>query len=127
MMAYGFFFCGALLAAISVAMGAYGAHTDIFDEVQSLWIDKAVRYQMYHALALIITALAMANKRTFQLHLITAGTCFLAGIILFSGSLYAMAFTSFDAGYITPAGGFLFIFGWLLLAIGGPGIGKRGR
>ena len=126
-MAYTFFFCGAIFAALSVAMGAYGAHTDIFDEVQSLWVDKAVRYQMYHALAMILTALAMANKRKFQIQLMAAGICFLIGIILFSGSLYAMAFTAFDAGYITPAGGFLFIFGWILLAIGGPGSGKGRR
>lgn len=126
-MAYVFFLCGAILAAFSVAMGAYGAHTDIFDEVQTLWIDKAVRYQMFHALALILTALAMTNKRKIQMHLMAAGICFLAGTILFSGSLYAMAFISFDAGYITPAGGFLFIFGWILLAIAGPGTVKGRR
>ncbi len=68
-MAYIFFLCGAILAALSVAIGAYGAHADIFDEVQTLWIDKAVRYQMFHALALIVTALAMANKRKIQMHL----------------------------------------------------------
>ena len=123
-MAYIYFFCGAILAAVSVAMGAYGAHTDIFDEVQALWIDKAVRYQMYHALAMILTALAMANKRKFQIHLVAAGVCFFVGIILFSGSLYAMAFTSIDGGYITPAGGILFIIGWIFLAVGGPGTGK---
>ena len=126
-MAYIFFLCGAILAALSVAMGAYGAHTDMFDEVQALWVDKAVRYQMYHALALLVTSLAMANKRKFQVHLMAAGICFLAGTILFSGSLYAMAFTPFDAGYITPAGGFLFIFGWILLAIAGPGTGTSRR
>ncbi len=126
-MAYIFFLCGAILAALSVAMGAYGAHTDIFDEVQALWIDKAVRYQMIHALALLVTSLAMANKRKFQVHLMGAGICFLAGTILFSGSLYAMAFTPFDAGYITPAGGFLFLFGWILLAIAGPGAGTSRR
>lgn len=126
-MAYTFFLTGALLAGLSVAMGAYGAHAEMFDEVQALWIDKAVRYQMFHALALILTALAMANKRKFQIHLMSAGICFLAGTILFSGSLYLMAFSSFDAGYITPAGGFLFIFGWILLAVAGPGSVKGRR
>jgi len=116
-----FFLCGALLAGLSVAMGAYGAHTNAVEEVQALWIDKAVRYQMYHSIAIILTALAMANKRKFQLHLVIAGCCFLAGIILFSGSLYAMAFTSLDGGYITPAGGILFMVGWILLALAGPG------
>ncbi|MEE4167125.1 MAG: DUF423 domain-containing protein [Desulfocapsaceae bacterium] len=126
-MAYIFFLCGAILAALSVAMGAYGAHSDIFDEVQALWVEKAVRYQMFHALALLITALAMTGKRKVQMHLMAAGICFLAGTILFSGSLYVMAFTTFDAGYITPAGGFLFIFGWILLAIAGPGSVKGRR
>ena len=108
-MAYIFFFIGALLAGVSVAIGAYGAHSTMLEEVQVLWLDKGARYQMYHALALILTALALSNKRKFSLHLHLAGFCFLAGIILFSGSLYAMAFVTFDAGYITPAGGLLFL------------------
>ena len=116
-----FFLTGALLAGMSVAMGAYGAHSTTLEEVQTLWIDKAARYQMYHALALMVTALALANKRKFSWHLNLAGLSFLAGIILFSGSLYAMAFSTFDAGYLTPAGGFLFMAGWILLAMASPG------
>ena len=64
-MARFFFLIGALLAALSVAMGAYGAHTNAFDEVQTLWVEKAAHYQMIHALALIITALVVNNKRLF--------------------------------------------------------------
>ena len=124
-MAYVYFFIGALFAGMSVALGAYGAHSTVLDEVQALWIDKGTRYQMYHGLALIVTALALSNKRKFSLPLNLAGLCFLAGTVLFSGSLYAMTFISFDAGYITPAGGFLFLAGWVLLAISGPGGGSR--
>ncbi len=114
-----FFLAGALLAGLSVAMGAYGAHADMFDEVQSLWVEKASRYQMYHALALILTALALLNKRTFQPRMVLAGWCFLAGIILFSGSLYIMAFLTLDIGFVTPIGGMLFIIGWILMALAG--------
>lgn len=116
-----FFLCGTLLAGMSVIMGAWGAHTDVFDEVQTLWIDKAVRYQMFHSLALICTSLVMATQKKVSLLAILAGCCFLAGVVLFSGSLYFMAVSSVDAGYVTPAGGVLFLAGWLLLALTGPG------
>ena len=124
LMAHLFFLAGALLAGIAVGIGAYGAHTSMFDEVQLLWIEKGARYQMYHALGLALTGLVLANKRTFQYPTVLAGFCFIAGIICFSGSLYAMVFTSFEAGYITPVGGLLFLSGWVLLALGGPG-GKK--
>lgn len=124
-MAYVYFFIGALFAAMSVALGAYGAHSTTLEEVQALWIDKGARYQMYHGLALIATALALSNKRKFSLLLNLAGFCFLAGTVLFSGSLYAMAFFPFDAGYITPAGGFCFLAGWILLAVSGPGANRK--
>lgn len=119
-----FFLAGALLAGLSVAMGAYGAHTDMFDEVQSLWVEKASRYQMYHALALILTALVLLSKRTFQPRMVLAGWCFLGGIILFSGSLYIMAFLTLDIGFVTPIGGMLFIIGWVLMALAGVGSSK---
>lgn len=120
-MAYLFFMLGSLLAGLAVAIGAYGAHTSILDEVQLLWVEKGARYQIYHALALLVTGLALANKRKFNTLLNAAGFCFIGGIALFSGSLYLMTATTFDAGYITPAGGLLFLAGWILLAIGGPG------
>lgn len=125
LMAYVFFFIGALFAGMSVALGAYGAHSTGLDEVQALWIEKGARYQMYHGLALLITALALSNKRKFSLLLNLSGLCFIAGTVLFSGSLYAMTFLPFDAGYITPAGGFCFLVGWVLLALSGPGSSSR--
>ena len=57
-----FFRTGALLAALAVAMGAYTAHGGSFDETRALWLEKAARYQMYHALALILTALSAAGR-----------------------------------------------------------------
>ena len=122
-----FFVAGTLLAAVSVGMGAYGAHTAIFDEVQALWVEKGTRYQMYHAIGLILTALVLSHSRKPQGQAIAAGYCFLAGILCFSGSLYIMAFTSVDLGYVTPLGGMLFMAGWLLLALAGPGGAKRSK
>ncbi len=115
-----FFLAGSLLAGLAVVMGAYGAHSSIFDEVQTLWIDKGVRYQMFHSLALICTSLVIASHKKIARTAILAGWCFLAGIILFSGSLYFMAISSTDAGFITPAGGVLFLLGWIFLALSGP-------
>lgn len=116
-----FFLCGCLLAAVSVVMGAWGAHSDVFDEVQTLWIDKGVRYQMFHSLALICASIVISSQKKTSIFAIGAGLCFLAGTVLFSGSLYFMAISSIDAGYLTPAGGFMFLAGWLLLALTGPG------
>ncbi len=116
-----FFSAGSLLAAVAVVMGSVGAHSQAFDEIQRVWIDKGVRYQMFHALALLCTALLLPSGKKRQTMAVVAGCCFLAGIVFFSGSLYFMALTSVDAGYITPAGGFFFIAGWLCLAMCGPG------
>ncbi|MBT8347224.1 MAG: DUF423 domain-containing protein [Desulfofustis sp.] len=120
-MSYFFFFSGALLAGLAIAIGAYSTHSSTFDEVQLLWLEKGARYQMYHAIGLLLAGLALARKRKFQTLTNVAGACFIGGIICFSGSLYAMTFTPFEAGYITPAGGLLFMIGWILLAFGGPG------
>jgi uncharacterized membrane protein YgdD (TMEM256/DUF423 family) len=114
-----FFRSGALLAALSVAMGAYAAHGGSFDEIRSLWLEKAARYQMYHALALILTALISAWTEPAPVTVTLAGWCFIGGIALFSGSLSVMAFSSVSAGLITPLGGLLFLVGWLLLAWAG--------
>lgn len=116
-----FFMAGSILAGVAVIMGAYGAHSSVFDEVQTLWIDKGVRYQMFHSLALLCTSLLIASQKKKIFTAILAGWCFLCGIILFSGSLYFMAISSFDAGFITPMGGVLFVVGWIFLALSGPG------
>lgn len=120
-----FFFTGSVLAGMAVAIGAYGSHSNIFDEVQSLWIDKGVRYQMYHALALLCTSLLIASQKKAAKTAILAGFSFLGGIILFSGSLYFMAISSIDPGYVTPLGGVLFLVGWFFLAINVPGVAKK--
>ena len=115
-----FFSLGALLAGLSVAAGAYGAHGGETKRgpLATSWISKAARYQMYHGLALLAVAWACAQwpeqVRYFQI----SGGLFLFGTFCFSGSLYVMAFTGMNLGYATPLGGFAFIAGWLALAIG---------
>lgn len=104
----------------SIGTARYGAHSSIFDEVQTLWIDKGVRYQMFHSLALLCTSLVIASHIKTAKTAILEGWCFLAGTILFSGSLYFMGISSTDVGYITPAGGVLFLLGWIFLALSGP-------
>jgi uncharacterized membrane protein YgdD (TMEM256/DUF423 family) len=114
-----FFSIGSLLAALSVALGAFAAHGAAkFMTVKQLeWMEKAARYNMYHALALLAVAWALTYF-TGQANLLKwSGWSFMAGIALFSGSLYIMAFTNWRLGMITPLGGVAFILGWVLLAV----------
>jgi uncharacterized membrane protein YgdD (TMEM256/DUF423 family) len=114
-----FFLLGSLLAGLSVAMGSFAAHgaTQLMSAEQLTWMEKAARYNMYHALALFAVAWALTRFTSQAGLLNTAGWAFVAGVALFSGSLYIMAFSPLRLGYITPAGGVAFILGWLLLAI----------
>jgi uncharacterized membrane protein YgdD (TMEM256/DUF423 family) len=105
---------GALSALVAVAMGAAGAHAT-GDAQAALWLDKASRYQMYHALALLAVGILSTQRPSRMLH--AAGIAFTVGTVLFSGSLYAMAFGGAAATLMTPAGGLCFMLGWLLLAL----------
>ena len=113
-----FMMIGALSAAVSVAAGAFGAHAlrARLEPRQLEVFETAARYQMYHALALLVVAWAASR---WPGSLVSAsGWLFVAGTILFSGSLYAMTFTGVRAlGAITPIGGVCFIAGWLCLAV----------
>ena len=114
------FITGALLAGLAVAMGAATGHeTSSFSGSAQIWIAKAIRYQFYHALAMISVALSLIVVPGQHGLLGIAGCCFLGGIICFSGSLYYMAFWEGSAGYITPLGGLLFLAGWLALVAAG--------
>lgn len=121
-----FVIVGALLAAISVILGAMGAHylkskldTGLITEANLQTFETAVKYQMYHAIAILVIAFN-ADK----LHRVSATVySFLVGILLFSGSLYFIATAGLLGlghikwlGPITPLGGICFIAGWLLLA-----------
>lgn len=119
---------GALLAAVGVGLGAFGAH-GLEDQLRRLghegsldkrlaWFETAVRYQLYHALGMLAIA-ALAATQTSGWHRAAAGM-FVLGIALFSGSLYIMTFAG-DAwrklGMVSPLGGLALIVGWVVLAV----------
>jgi uncharacterized membrane protein YgdD (TMEM256/DUF423 family) len=112
-----FFILGCLSAFIAVAAGAFGAHAlrgKLTPDSLNAF-EVGVRYQFYHALALLAVAWAISHWPNSNAAL--AGWLFVAGTILFSGSLYVMSLTGIQSlGIITPVGGLLFIAGWLYLA-----------
>ncbi len=115
-----FFMLGSIFGAIGVVLGAYGAHGGLrLLELHQTMItfEKAARYNMYHALALLSVAWALEKWPGQKNILNAAGWALTAGIVLFSGSLYAHALTGFSFGYITPAGGVAFIAGWILMTL----------
>lgn len=112
-----FFVLGALSAFIGVAAGAFGAHAlkaRLAPDLLAIF-DTGSRYQLIHALALL--AVAWACHRWPGTPVRWAGWCFVAGTLLFSGSLYALALSGQRGlGAVTPFGGVAFLLGWALLA-----------
>lgn len=119
-MARFFVIAGALAAAVGVALGAFGAH-GLEGRVTPARLETfktGVLYHLLHALALVAAGWAASVWTGGAVQ--AAGYCFLAGIVLFSGSLYLLVLTNTPwLGAITPLGGVAFILGWLLLAWGG--------
>jgi uncharacterized membrane protein YgdD (TMEM256/DUF423 family) len=113
----GFALAGSISAFIAVAAGAFGAHAlraRLAPDLLAIF-ETATRYQMYHALALFVVAIAAARWPDSTARL--AGWLFIAGMLLFSGSLYALALTGTRwLGAITPLGGLCFLAGWAVLA-----------
>lgn len=112
---------GALFGLLSVMAGAFGAHAlKNLVSPRSLEIfQTGASYQMYHALALILVALASSLPLSRRL-LNWAARCFFTGILLFSGSLYCLALTDVHwLGAITPLGGLGFMAGWVCLIVAG--------
>lgn len=108
--------CGALFGALAVALGAFGAHAlkDRAPELLSHW-GTATQYLALHALALLVTGLLLDRHPPNRL-LTPAGTAFLLGATIFSGSLYLRVLFDMPSwGMVTPIGGLLLILGWLLL------------
>jgi len=112
------FAAGAALACLGVVLGAFGAHglrARVTPELLAVF-ETGVRYHMYHALALL--AVGWQVDRGGANLAGAAGWLFVAGIVIFSGSLYAMTLTGARwLGAITPLGGVCFIAGWALLAV----------
>ena len=108
------------LGALSVASGAFAAHAlknSLSVKALEIW-ETATKYQMYHALALMLVALLLTQTEIASSSLNIAGWAFLIGIVLFSGSLYALSLSGVKwLGAIAPLGGLAFIIGWLCIAI----------
>lgn len=110
---------GALLALLGVMLGAFGAHSlkNILDANALATFEVGVRYQLYHALAVIVLGglAAQANLRWCR----RAALLFIVGCVLFSGSIYLLALTGMKwLGPVTPLGGVCFMAGWVALVIG---------
>ncbi|QDT72151.1 DUF423 domain-containing protein [Lacipirellula limnantheis] len=119
---------GALLAAAGVGLGAFGAHglENFLREIgrdadlakRLAWFETGVKYQLYHALGLVAVAALAATLPGSGFRAATIG--FVVGVVLFSGSLYAMTFLGDEwrkLGMITPLGGLAFIVGWIAVAV----------
>lgn len=114
---------GCVLAALSVAFGALGAHAikENFSEYSAAIFDTAAKFQMYHSIALILIGLVAERKK--HISFVLPAVLFGIGILFFSGSLYLLAVrTAFSInlsflGPITPIGGTLFIAGWIAFAV----------
>lgn len=118
----GFLKSAAVLGALAVALGAFAAHglKNYISNQAIASFETGVRYQFYHVFALMLVAILYKEYKAVK----TAGWCFIAGIVLFSGSLYGLAFVQGAVlpgfkwlGPITPIGGLFFIAGWLWLLI----------
>jgi uncharacterized membrane protein YgdD (TMEM256/DUF423 family) len=112
-----FLLLGAVAGFLAVTLGAFGAHAlrgKLTPEMLAVF-QTGVQYHMYHALALILVAGVLGHISGWLVQ--TAGWCFVAGIVLFSGSLYLLALTGVTIlGAITPIGGLFFLAGWACLA-----------
>lgn len=110
----------AIFGGLSVAGGAFASHAlkEKLSERALEIFETGARYQMYHALALLIVALLLSHAEAAQSILVAAGVAFIAGVVIFSGSLYTLSLTNIKwLGAITPLGGVAFIVGWSCLAV----------
>lgn len=119
----GFLRTAFILAAVTVALGAFGAHglEGMVSEKAVKTFETAVRYQFYHVIGLALAGILYREYPNGRVK--WAGILFLAGIVLFSGSLYILTYATAAVspnfkwvGPVTPLGGLCFILGWLLLA-----------
>jgi len=112
----------ALVGFLSIALGASGAHGSIHDKLvatgQLAHWETAVQYHLPHAVVLLLLTLLASTKPL----MVWAWRMFFVGILLFSGSLYVLAYTSTKwLGAITPLGGLSFMIGWVLIAMSAKG------
>lgn len=123
-----FIIAGAINAAIAVGFGAFGAHAlkdRLSEHYLAVW-ETAVQYQMFHAIALLAIGILMSSSLLGpSTQLSWAGYLILAGIVIFSGSLYVLSLSGIGIlGAITPIGGVAFIAGWIMLIIAAVKFGR---
>lgn len=109
-----------VFGGLSVAGGAFASHAlkDRLTDRALAIFETGARYQMYHALALLLVALLLSRAQESQVFFAVAGWAFIAGNIIFSGSLYTLSLTNIKwLGAITPLGGVSYILGWGCLAV----------
>ncbi len=115
-----FFTIAAIFGGFSVAAGAFGAHA-LREKVSERMLeifDTGARYQMYHALALLLVAILISRLETPPTTLFISGWLFIIGVTIFSGSLYLLSLTGIKSlGAIAPLGGLSLMAGWAALAV----------
>ena len=110
----------AIFGGLSVAGGAFGAHAlrEKISERSLEIFDTGARYQMYHALALLLVAMLMSRLENPPTTLLVSGWLFIIGVVIFSGSLYALSLTGIKSlGAVAPLGGLALMLGWGALAV----------
>jgi uncharacterized membrane protein YgdD (TMEM256/DUF423 family) len=115
-----FLFLGSIHAFLAVALGAFGAHAlkDKLSDRMLTAFQTGVHYHLIHALALLVIAILMKNVSASSSLPVWSGWLLASGIVLFSGSLYALSLSGITRlGIITPLGGLAFLAGWIILAI----------
>jgi uncharacterized membrane protein YgdD (TMEM256/DUF423 family) len=110
----------AIFGGLSVAGGAFGAHAlrEKISERSLEIFDTGARYQMYHAIALLLVAILMSRLETPPTALLVSGWLFIIGVVIFSGSLYALSLTGIKSlGAVAPLGGLALMAAWGALAV----------
>jgi uncharacterized membrane protein YgdD (TMEM256/DUF423 family) len=114
-----FLFIGSISMMLAVMLGAFGSHGlqgKLTEKMLNAW-NTGVHYHIIHAIGLLVIAMLL-DKLGHQSLVVWAGWFIVAGIVLFSGSLYALSLTGISKlGIITPFGGTAFIIGWIMLAV----------
>jgi uncharacterized membrane protein YgdD (TMEM256/DUF423 family) len=115
-----FFTIAAIFGGLSVAAGAFGSHAlreKVSERILEIF-DTGARYQMYHALALLLVAILISRLETPPTTLFISGWLFIIGVTIFSGSLYVLSLTGIKSlGAMAPLGGLLLMAGWAALAV----------
>ncbi|MDB9314024.1 DUF423 domain-containing protein [Spirulina sp. CS-785/01] len=110
----------AIFGGLAVAGGAFASHAlkaQLSERALDIF-ETGIKYQMYHALALLLVSLLLTRATTGQGLLNATGILFIVGVVIFSGSLYALSLTGIKwLGAITPLGGVALIMGWVVLVI----------